>query len=194
MAQHPNNAADWHALAVAFEQKHQTSDAINALERYTTLKPKDSGALIELAGQYTQQAQSLQAQAQDAQAAAVEANPQATLAPPSTTPLGKVFSSSSGLQSPITNVVSRQTVDQAQALYQQYSQASSKTEDTYRRVAALTPSDASAQIQLGQAALAANDTKTAIIAFQKFLKLAPSDPEAGNVKRELKALQPTKKK
>lgn len=194
VAQHPNNAADWHALAVAFEQKHQTSDAINALERYSTLKPKDSGALIELAGQYTQQAQALQSQAQDAQAAAIEADPQSVFAPPASTPLGKVFSSSSGLQSPITNVVKQQTGTQAQSLYQQYSQAASKTEDTYKRVAALTPKDASAQIQLGQAALAANDTQTAIAAFQKFLKLAPNDPEAGNVRSELKSLQPAKKK
>jgi len=194
VAQHPDNAADWRALATALETKHRTTDAINALERYSALKPKDSSALIELAGQYTQQAQTISVQAQDAQQAATEANPASTFAPPSTTLLGKVFSTSTGLQSPISSIVSQQASSQAQSLYQQFSQIASKREDTYRRVAVLTPTDASAQIQLGQAAIDANDTATAIAAFQKFLKLAPHDPEAAYVKSTLKQLQPAKKK
>lgn len=192
--QHPNNAADWRALATAFEQKHQIPDAINALERYTALKPKDAGALTELAGQYTQQASDLQTQASTAQQAALAANPEATFAPPSSSPLGKVFSSTGGLQSPITSVVSQGVGSQASSLYQQYTQVASKREDAYRRVAQLTPSDASAQIQLGQAALDAQDAATAITAFKKFLKLAPSDPEASYAKSVLKQLQPAKKK
>jgi tetratricopeptide (TPR) repeat protein len=190
----PNNAADWRALATALEQKHDTSQAVVALERYTALKPKDAGALTELAAQYTQQATDLQTQASQAQQQALAVNPGATFEPPSTTPLGKVFNSPTGLQSPITSVVSQQTGDQASSLYQQYSQVASKREDAYRRAAALTPSDASAQIQLGQAAIDAQDTATAIAAFTKFLKLAPHDPEAAYARSALKQLQPAKKK
>ena len=36
-----------------YEQKQRTQDAVNALERYTALRPKDQNALGELASQYT---------------------------------------------------------------------------------------------------------------------------------------------
>ena len=192
--QHPTNAADWRALATALETKHRTADAINALERYSALKPKDASALTELAGQYTQRATDLQTQVQTAQQQAQSANPDAVFAPPATTPLGKVFTSPSGLQSPITSVVSQTVGSQATSVYQQYQQVISQRESAYKRVAALTPNDPTAQISLGQAALNAQDTPTAVAAFQKFLKLAPQDPEAAYAKAALKQLQPAKKK
>jgi cytochrome c-type biogenesis protein CcmH/NrfG len=192
--QHPNDAANWRKLATALETKHRTADAINALERYSTLKPKDAGALTELAGQYTQRALDLQTQVQTAQQASQSANPEATFVPPATTPLGQVFASPSGLQSPITNVVSQSVGSQATALYQQYQQVISQREGAYKRVAILTPSDPTAQISLGQAALAAQDTTTAVEAFKKFLKLAPQDPEAAYARNALKQLAPAKKK
>jgi tetratricopeptide (TPR) repeat protein len=192
--QHPSNAADWRALATALETKHRTADAINALERYSSLKPKDASALTELAGQYTQRATDLQTQVQIAQQQAQAANPEAAFAPPATTPLGKVFTSPSGLQSPITSVVSQTVGDQANSVYQQYQQVISQRESAYKRVAALTPNDPTAQISLGQAALNAQDTPTAVAAFKKFLKLAPQDPEAAYARAALKQLEPPKKK
>jgi len=192
--EHPNSAADWRALATAEEQKQKTTDAITALERYTALRPKDTNALTELAGEYAQQATNLQTQAQDSQSQSILADPSQGLLPPSSTPLGKVFTSTSGLQSPITNVVSAASGNQSQSLYQQYTSLTSKQEDTYKKVASLSPHDASAQIQLGQAALNAGDSKTAIAAFKTFLKLAPTDPEASYVRSTLKQLEPKKKK
>jgi tetratricopeptide (TPR) repeat protein len=194
VADHPGNAADWRALATALEQKHQTADAISALQRYTALKPKDGGAYTELAAQYTQQAQDMQTQLSAAQAAASAANPAQTFAPPSTTPLGQVFQSTKGLQSPITNVVSGESTAAASNLYSQYNQILSEREGAYKSVAKLKPDDATAQISLGQAALDAQDTATAITAFKAFLKLAPNDPEAAYAKSALKQLQPAKKK
>ena len=66
-------------------------------------------------------------------------------------------------------------------------------ESTYKKLAALSPTDASAQVQLGQAARAANDTATAIAAYRKFLQRAPSGPLARQVRQVLKALAPAKK-
>jgi cytochrome c-type biogenesis protein CcmH/NrfG len=192
--QHPSNAADWRALATALETKHRTADAIAALERYSSLKPKDASALTELAGQYTQQATALRTQVQTAQQASQAADPGAAFTPPATTPLGKVFASPSGLQSPITNVVSQTVGSQATAVYQQFQQVISQRESAYKRVAALTPKDPTAQISLGQAALDAQDTVTAIAAFKTFLKLAPQDPEAAYARSALKQLEPAKKK
>jgi predicted TPR repeat methyltransferase len=53
----------------------------------------------------------------------------------------------------------------------------------------LNPSDATTQIQLGQAAQAAGDSATAIAAYTAFLKLAPTDPLAAQVKQALASLK-----
>jgi tetratricopeptide (TPR) repeat protein len=191
--QHPQNATAWRDLATAYEQKHQTANAITALERYTALRPKDQDALTELAAQYTSQASTYSTEAQAAQAAAQAANPAATFAPPSTSPLGQVFNSPTGLKSPLGSALSTQASSNATSLIQQYTQAAGNAESTYKKIAALAPTDASAQVQLGQAAQAANDTAVAIAAYRTFLKLAPSDPLAPQVRQVLKALVPAKK-
>ena len=67
---------------------------------------------------------------------------------------------------------------------------SSNAEAAYKRLSALNPNDATTQIQLGQAAQAANDTAVAVAAYRKFLKLAPNDPLAAQVKRGAEAASP----
>jgi tetratricopeptide (TPR) repeat protein len=191
--QHPQNATAWRDLATAYEQKQRTADAITALERYTALRPKDTGALQELAAQYTSQASSLYTAAQNAQGAAQVADPSSTFAPSSSTPLGRVFNSPTGLQSPISQAVSSTASTSATTLLQQYNQAATNAEGVDKKIVALTPNDASAQVQLGQGAQAAGDTAVAIAAYKKFLRLAPTDPLAPQVRQVLKQLIPAKK-
>jgi cytochrome c-type biogenesis protein CcmH/NrfG len=191
---HPQDPTAWRNLATAYEQKHRTSDAITALERYTALRPKDQDALQELAAQYTNEAASVGAQAQSAQQVAQLADPQTGLTPSSTTPFGQLFNTTSGLQSPISSALSSTATSQANTLIQQYNQDASNAESTYKKLAKLAPKDASAQIQLGQAAQAAGDTATAIAAYRTFLKLVPKDdPDAASVRQLLKQLAPVKK-
>jgi tetratricopeptide (TPR) repeat protein len=189
----PSNAAAWRALATAYEQKHRTSDAVNALQQYTALRPKDQSALQELAAQYTAQATTYSQQAQQAQAAAQVANPTATFAPSSTSPLGKVFTSTTGLSSPIGSAAASEANTLASAAIQEFNTSIKSAETTYQKLAKLAPNDASTQIQLGQAAQSAGDTATAVAAYKKFLKLAPTDPLAPQVRSVLKQLAPAKK-
>ena len=72
-----------------------------------------------------------------------------------------------------------------------YETAQRKAEAAYKKLSALNPSDATTKIKLGQAAQAANDTKVAIAAYTTFLKLAPNDPLAAQVRRVLKTLTAT---
>ena len=53
----------------------------------------------------------------------------------------------------------------------------------------LQPNDPSVQLELAQAAQSANDTATTIAAYEAFLKLAPDDPTAPEVRRILKQLR-----
>lgn len=190
---HPQNASAWRDLATAYEQKHQTAGAVAALERYTALRPKDASALQELASQYSTLAQTYSAQAQDAQAAAFTADPGAVFAPPATTALGRAFTNTSQLRDPISASLAQQSATQETQAIQKLDAVEVNAERTYRKLAKLDPNDPSTQVQLGQAAQVANDTQTAIAAYRRFLKLAPTDPLAPQVRSVLKQLTSTKK-
>jgi cytochrome c-type biogenesis protein CcmH/NrfG len=186
----PKDAQAWRDLATALEQKQRTQDAVNALERYTALRPKDQNALSELAAQYGTLATNYATDYSNAQAEASQhVSPGAAFAPPSTTPLGKAFSDPTALQDPISAAVQTLASGRQSTAYTNYQNAQKNAEAAYQKLVALNPADATTQIQLGQAAQAAGDNETAIAAFNAFLKLAPTDPLAPQVKQALKALK-----
>jgi cytochrome c-type biogenesis protein CcmH/NrfG len=188
--QAPTNAKAWRDLATAFEQKQRTQDAVNALVRYTALKPKDQNALAELASQYGTLATTYATAYQNAQTEASQfASPSAVFAPASTTPFGKAFADPTALQDPIASAVQSLASTKQSSAYSNFQTAQTNAEGVYKKLVALSPSDATTQIQLGQAAQAASDSKTAIAAYSAFLKLAPTDPLAPQVKQALKQLK-----
>lgn len=189
---HPQDATAWRDLATAYEQKQRTQDAVNALERYTALRPKDDGALAELAAQYGKLADGYASDYSAAQAQVASLTlPGAAFAPPSDTPFGKAFAAEGALKDPIAASVQTQVSEKQNTALSSYQSAKKSEEASYKKLADLNPNDATTQIQLGQAAQAANDTPTAIAAFEKFLKLAPTDPLAPQVKAALKSLKGT---
>ena len=66
-----------------------------------------------------------------------------------------------------------------------------KQADTYRKLAAVQPNEPSNYLQLGQSEYLAGDTQAAITAWERFVKLAPDDPNAPLIKRELRRLRQT---
>jgi predicted TPR repeat methyltransferase len=187
---HPLDANGWRDLATAYEQKQRTQDAVNALQRYTALRPKDQGALAELASEYTTLARQYATDYTNAQTlSTAESSPASVFAPPSSSPLGKAFNDPNSLKDPISAAVQTQTSSAQSDAYTKYQDAQKSAEAAYQKVAALAPTDATTQIQLAQTAQGAGDTKTAIAAYKKFLKLAPTDPLAPQVKQQLKALE-----
>jgi Flp pilus assembly protein TadD len=188
----PSDPQAWRDLATALEGKQRTQEAVTALQRYTALRPQDQTALQELATAYGTLANNYATDYTNAQAeAAGQVSPSSAFAPPSTTPLGKAFSDPKALQDPIANAVSTSSSTKQSAAFSSYQSAQKNAETTYQKLAALAPNDATIEIQLGQAAQSANDTATAVAAFKKFLKLAPTDPLAPQVKQALKQLQPS---
>lgn len=189
VAKEPKNAKAWRDLATALEQKQRTQDAINALERYSALRPKDQNALAEIASQYGTLANTYAQDYQNAQAeASSQASPASVFAPDASTPFGKAFADPTALKDPISDAVQQLSSGKQSTAYSNFQAAQKNAEGAYQKLAALNPSDATTQIQLGQAAQAAGDTKTAIAAYSTFLKLAPTDPLAPQVKQALKAL------
>jgi cytochrome c-type biogenesis protein CcmH/NrfG len=186
----PLNAKAWRDLATAYETKHDVNNAIIALAQYVGLKSNDTSAIAELASEYTQQAQNYANDYTNAQEQVANATPVgAAFAPASTTPLGKAFADPNSLKDPISAAVQTLASNQETTAYGNYQTAQSNAEQTYQKLVKQTPSDANAQLELGQAAQAAQDTKVAIAAYGKFLKLAPKDPLASTVKTQLKQLK-----
>jgi tetratricopeptide (TPR) repeat protein len=187
---HPKDATRWRDLATAYEQKQRTQDAVQALERYSALRPKDDGALAELASEYGTLAQTYATDYTNAQQqAASQAPPGAAFAPGANTPFGKAFNDPAALKDPIAAAVQTLSSTTQQTAYTNYQSAQASAESAYRRLVALQPNNATTQVQLAQAAQAANDTKTAITAYVAFLKLAPTDPLAPQVRKVLKTLR-----
>ena len=188
----PKDAKSWRDLATALEQKQRTQEAINALERYSALRPKDQNAVAELASQYGTLANTYAQDYQSAQAAAAQqTSPASAFAPASTTPFGKAFADPTALKDPISDAVQQLSSGKQSTAYSNFQAAQRNAEGAYKKLAALNPSDATTQIQLGQAAQAAGDSATAVAAYEKFLKLAPTDPLAAQVKQALKGLKLT---
>lgn len=75
------------------------------------------------------------------------------------------------------------------AAYAEIQDSSARAVDAYKRIAKALPKDPTVQLELAQAAQAANDGASAIAAYEQFLKLAPDDPTAPEVKRLLKQLR-----
>lgn len=184
------NAQAWRDLATAYETKRRTADAVRALSQYTALRPKDAGALAELASEYSQQARDYATDYQNAQQEiANQTLPLAFYAPPATSPFGKALADPKALQDPIASSVQTLTSTRQTTAYSNYQGAQRNAEQTYQKLAQVTPNDANTQLQLAQAAQAAQDSPVALAAFEKFLKLAPNDPLSPQVAQQVKLLR-----
>jgi tetratricopeptide (TPR) repeat protein len=181
--ENPKDAQAFRDLATAHQAAGNTDDAIEALQSFTELRPRNTDALRELAALYLQQASAAQERAQIYQTRA------AYLAPG--TVRGTIFQLGSNPldPDPITSAVSSGYEEQLAAASSEIQTASSQAVDAYRKIAELEPNDPTVQLELAQAAQNANDTATIIAAYKRFLKLAPNDPTAPEVRRILKQLE-----
>ena len=178
---HPNDAGAWRQLADALRAQKKDDQAIQALEHYTRLRPRDANALLDLASLYQTRGQALYNDAVVRRDEALKAIPQPY----------------SGLpQTPVIQLLQGQ--DQAAALFNQAATEAltrlqtviQKTEQTYKRAVKLRPSDPNLRVQLGQYAESIRDYPTAIASYRAYLRLAPNGTFASAVKQRLAGLQP----
>jgi tetratricopeptide (TPR) repeat protein len=181
--ENPKDAQAFRDLATAQQAAGNTDEAIEALQSFVSLRPKNSDALRELAALYLQQASAAQDRARIYQTRA------AYLAPGTIRDTVYQLGDSPLEPDPITSAVSSGYETEISAAYSEIQTASAQAVEQYRKIAALQPNDPSVQLELAQAAQAANDTGTTIAAYQRFLELAPNDPTAPEVRRILKQLK-----
>jgi len=186
--EHPKDAKAFRDLSTALQAKSRDDEAIAALERYTALRPKDQDGLQELASLYQRLADDLTTQAQEAQLQAAVVST-TLFTPAGTTPLGRAFADPTALGDPIESAVNAVVSQKTNEIYKKLSTVEGKAVSAYKRLVAKDPQNAQLQIQLGLAAEQSGDAATAIAAYQKFLKLAPEDPTAPQVRARVKQLK-----
>ena len=179
----PRDAEAQRDLANALQAEGEVDEAIAALERYTRLRPRDTDALQQLAGLYNSRA--LEARER---LAAVQADAQGTMfardLQRSDSPLAQALN-----QGPIVEAVQARVDARTTAAVESVQEAYRQQADVYKRLSVLLPEDASIFLQLGQAAEFGGDTTTAISAYERFLELAPDDPNARAIKQRVKTLK-----
>jgi Flp pilus assembly protein TadD len=186
---HPKEASAWRALATKLETDQKTDRAIGALEHYTKLAPKDEAGLEELAGLYGRRARDYETLYENYQ---TEDQPYAAsgpFAPVSTTAIGKAYTDTTALESPITSLVSTGLNKNATSAIEKLGTLEANAVTVYKRLIKLDPTNATNQFQLAQTAQVAGDNAVAVKAYKTFLKLAPNDALAATAKSDLKQLK-----
>ena len=179
----PKDAEAQLALANAAQASGETATAITALEAYLEIRPRDGDALQQLAGLYEIQAGDAQDRASNAELAS-----QATLfqqelqagAGKLGTPL---------FSAPISDELQQATTKGSTAALTEMQEAYRKEAETYRKLTVLLPEDPTIYFELGRTSQLSGDVETAIGAYEKFLDLAPDDPNASIIKEQLKLLK-----
>jgi tetratricopeptide (TPR) repeat protein len=178
----PKDAKAFRDLSTALQADDDMDGAIQALEDYSALRPKDVDALRELAGLYLQKSDDAQQRAQISQVRSDYLAAGGLV--------GSLVLGGKPLDvDPINEAVGTTISQETQTALGEAQSASQSAIDVYKRIAAGAPRDPNIQLELAQAAQNATDYATAIAAYEKFLKLSPNDPSAVDVKRLLKQLR-----
>ncbi len=192
----PKNAQAWSDLADAYASATRPSDEAEAWRHYTALKPANLNGLQRLALAEAQVATNFSNQAQSYQQAASASSPGndstfagGTLGSLSQDPVSQAQAASQSDQQTAALIKASGFAKKATSWWQ-------KSADTYGKVVGLPAfkkNDLAATVWLnyGSAAQSANDTKAAIKAYGAFLKIAPNDANAPQVKTILKQLKAT---
>ncbi len=188
--EHPKSAKAWRDYATKLEQQNKDDEAIAALDQYTTLKPKDEGALRELAGIDIRRATDWNTVYQNLLARDQALAPGPLVAPKSSSPLANALAS---VPNPITTAVAAETSGSTNNAYSKVIGYLNQRLGVYKKLVALNPKDAVTQYSLAQAAQDAGDAATAITAYKAFLKLAPADSQAPTARQTLKQLEAQQK-
>jgi tetratricopeptide (TPR) repeat protein len=181
--ENPKDADAQLAYANALQARGRTQEAITALERYTSLQPKDTDALRQLANLWGSVAAKAREEQQEATNQATLASVGSSIAAPDSEFLREVD------QNRIAQALASQANARASAAQQRAQAAAARQQKVYESLTLLVPDDPSISISLGFAAQEANDLESAIAAYERFLELAPSDPSADEVKQRIKFLK-----
>jgi tetratricopeptide (TPR) repeat protein len=179
----PQDAEAQLAWANALQQDGRLREAIVALERYTALRDEDTDALRQLANLWGSVASRARQEADLAHLEAAQASGAQSFAQPDAPFL------QAAAQNKIAETLAAEANGRAAAAEGEAQQAAAEQQQVYEKLTTLLPDDPSLLLSLGLAAQQAQDYQAAIDAYREFLDLAPNDPNAEQVKAQIKVLE-----
>jgi tetratricopeptide (TPR) repeat protein len=180
---HPNDPKGFRDLATAYETKGDTTNAIGALQRYTSVRPKAAAVWAELGGLQATQAQGYIQQYRDAYTNRQLLAPSQSFLP--TGKLGQALGTNRAEQ--IASQQADATVQNTQSLAQS---ALTSSVNSFQKVTKLTPKDSNAWFQLAQAAQQSGNYPLAVRAYKRYLVLNPSSTSKSQIEQLIKQLAP----
>jgi tetratricopeptide (TPR) repeat protein len=183
LQKNPRDAEAANQLAQQQQQDGDTKDAIQTLENYTKVAPKDASALSQLGSLYLLEATNYSRQAQAAQTQFQAINPGAFI-PSLTGSTGQPL-----ITNPLTDPAAQEASTRFNEALSNTQGAYDKAVSTFERITKATPNDAQAQLQLAQTAQQAGAYEKAIAAYQEYLKLSPEDQNAAVIRNQIKQLK-----
>jgi tetratricopeptide (TPR) repeat protein len=184
VAKDPTNTKLRLQLAELLVAKNQTDEAVTAYERYLKLKPGDTTGLLGLANVYSTKITALQNEIQTPPTPPFSSL-NSIIPVSQSTVLGTALAS---LQPTELSLASLQQ-GETDLLQKQLAGVILKHIGIYRTVAAKTPADSSAFLQIANVANQDGDFTVALAVYREFLKKYPGDPLAPDVKKQITALQ-----
>jgi tetratricopeptide (TPR) repeat protein len=169
-------------LALAYEQKGDLKNAIEAYKSYLVIRKNDAATWATLGGLEMSQGSKYATQYQNAQQAAQTADPSAPFLPGGT--LGAAVG-----QNPTYQGASQDASTRTSLFYQKATGAYGDAVTHYQRASALRPKNTSYLLQLATAAQNAGNTKVTVNALKRYLKVDPNAPQKKQIEKEIKALQ-----
>jgi tetratricopeptide (TPR) repeat protein len=184
VADHPKDADAWLRLSNALQADGDRQGAMNALQQYLVLEPKDDLQVAALASLYEQRAQERAASAQQYQQ--IASTPQALAAASAVSSL-KLGAS---LSHPIATAAVAPDQQRATELQSQATADYQQAVSLRKTAVSLAPQNAAYQFTLATDALNAQDYPTALAALKQYLELEPDAPNAKQIKQVIKQLAP----
>jgi tetratricopeptide (TPR) repeat protein len=179
----PKDSQAFRDLSTALQADGDTDGAIQALEDFSSLRPKDTDGLRELAGLYLRKSSDAQQRAQISQLRSDYLAAGGTM-------MGSLTLGGKPLDvDPVNSAISSKISSETNTALSEAQSAAQSAVGVYKRIAAASPHDPNVQLELAQAAQGTGDYATAIAAYKTFLQIAPTDPSAPDVRRLLKQLQ-----
>lgn len=182
VADNPQDAEAQLELARALQSDGQREEAIAAYERYRTARPRDTDALRALAALYGLDAAEAQRRFEQASGEASEARLQQQLAPSS--PFVQAIN-----ENAVAESIAGEAEARAQAAQAEMERVGTLQTDIYRELTLLVDDDPLLWLQFAQAAETAADYESAITAYERFLELAPDDPNRRAVRDRIQLLE-----
>jgi Flp pilus assembly protein TadD len=177
-------AAGYRQLATAYETNGENAQAMTALQHYLKIKKTDAASWAELGNlalsQGTQYSTAYSTAAQNAQTV----DPSAPFQPAGT--LGTAIGANTTYQQAAQNASTKAT-----KLYTKATTALGAAVTDLQQAAKIKPRNSSYQQELANAAANSGNSKVAVAALHRYLKLNPNSPLAPQIRKEIASLSPS---